>query len=269
MRNCPKFDVTWPRDRDEKSETDGFSARIGLPFCPRFFRFGRDQRLSAAALGRKGAERRHRGLYPLVTIDATRKQLTSVGPGATLISGEMNRFNNIPAFPSADLRGVRPNFDTLYSSGWLDLTKGPVVLSAPDTGGRYYLLPMLDMWTDVFASPGWRTTRKQAANYLLAPPCCRPDLRDKFVEEPGFPAGTQWINALLPLRAVLAERRAGLRCHLELHQPLFGEPDRLSQKDRAGALFHQPPQGHNILGHLRFHRFQVGVSNPTVPENLK
>src|SRR4029453_8919100 len=33
-----------------------------------------------------------------------------------------------------------------------------------------YLLPILDMWTDVFASPGWRTTATHAANYVETPP---------------------------------------------------------------------------------------------------
>ncbi|MBB4041581.1 hypothetical protein GGR34_003258 [Microvirga flocculans] len=109
--------------------------------------------------------------YPMVTMDVTRRQLINMDPRVDGIGGPMNAFVNIKAFPTADMKAVvRPNFDTLYSSAWLDLTKEPVVVSAPDTGGRYYLLPMLDMWSDVFASPGWRTTGTQAANFLIVPP---------------------------------------------------------------------------------------------------
>src|SRR6202140_3615552 len=107
--------------------------------------------------------------YPLVTMDVTRKQLTNVEPGKG-VGAPMNTLFSFPAFPTADMRQVvRPNFDTLYSISTLDLTKEPMVVSVPDTGGRYYLLPMLDMWSDVFASPGWRTTGTQAANFLITP----------------------------------------------------------------------------------------------------
>ena len=109
--------------------------------------------------------------YSLITMDITREQLTNTEPHAGSIGGPMNMFANIPEFPAADMRVVvRPNFDTLYSSGWLDLTKEPMIVSAPDTDGRYYLLPMLDMWTDVFASPGWRTTGTGAGDFLVTPP---------------------------------------------------------------------------------------------------
>ena len=109
-------------------------------------------------------------LYSLVTMDLTRRQLTNVAK-AEGIAAPMNEFANVPAFPTADMKVVvRPNFDTLYSSAWLDLTKEPMIVSVPDTHGRYYLLPMLDMWTDVFASPGWRTTGTQAGDYAVVPP---------------------------------------------------------------------------------------------------
>lgn len=109
--------------------------------------------------------------YPLISMDMTRKQFTNVEPGKELGRGPMNMFSSMPAYPAATDKGVvRYNFDTLYSAAWLDMTKEPMIVSAPDTGGRYYLLPMLDMWSDVFASPGWRTTGTQAGNFLVTPP---------------------------------------------------------------------------------------------------
>src|SRR5262245_4434851 len=134
--------------------------------------------------------------YPLVTMDLTRRQMTNLPADKGLGSGPPNTFNNVPAYPSANDRVVvRPNFDTLYSIAWLDLTNEPVIVSAPDTHGRYYLLPMLDMWTDVFASPGWRTTGTEAANFIVTPPGWRPDLRDRFITEFNLPEDIQWIEA--------------------------------------------------------------------------
>jgi hypothetical protein len=109
--------------------------------------------------------------YPLITMDVTRKQSTNIEAGKNPFKGPMNTFVSVPTYPPADVKlVVRPNFDTLYSSAWLDMTREPVVVSAPDTGGRYYLLPMLDMWSDVFASPGWRTTGTGPGNFLITPP---------------------------------------------------------------------------------------------------
>jgi hypothetical protein len=109
--------------------------------------------------------------YPLLSTDITRLQSTNVEPGKEFGKGPMNAFVSVPAYPPADLKVVvRINFDTLYSLAWLDLTKEPLVVSVPDTNGRYYLLPMLDMWTDVFASPGSRTTGTKADNFLVTPP---------------------------------------------------------------------------------------------------
>jgi hypothetical protein len=146
--------------------------------------------------------------YPLLSMDISRKQFTNIEPGKEFGKGPMNMVVSVPSYPPADFKGVvRSNFDTLYSIVWLDLTKEPMVISAPDTDGRYYLLPMLDMWTDVFASPGWRTTGTTAATYLVTPPGWRPDLRDKFTEEFELPKDTQRITAPTPYAWVIGRTK--------------------------------------------------------------
>jgi hypothetical protein len=109
--------------------------------------------------------------YSLLSMDVTRKHFTNAEPVKEFGKGPMNMFVNAPEYPPGDFKGVvRSNFDTLYSAVWLDMTKEPMIVSAPDTDGRYYMLPMLDMWSDVFACPGTRTTGDKAGNFLVTPP---------------------------------------------------------------------------------------------------
>lgn len=109
-------------------------------------------------------------LYPLVTMDVTRRVMCNVPPGAAPGMGPAGAFHHMRAFPDANFKSVvRPNFDTLYSSAWLDLTQGPIVMSVPETHGRYYLLPLYDMWTDAFAVPGTRTSGSDAGDFAIVP----------------------------------------------------------------------------------------------------
>ena len=104
--------------------------------------------------------------FPLVIMDLTRQVFTAV-PAPNANGSPANQFGNKKVFPDATfVNVVNPNADTLYSSAWVDTGKEPIIISLPDTQGRYYLMPMLNYWTDSFASPGSRTTGTgDAADY--------------------------------------------------------------------------------------------------------
>lgn len=110
--------------------------------------------------------------YPLLMMDATKKVSTNVPapvPGKPM--APINQFGHFRTFPDASFKDVvKPNCDTYYSLAWLDLGPEPLVLSVPNTKGRYYLLPMLDAYTNVFASPGKRTTGTEAGNFFITGP---------------------------------------------------------------------------------------------------
>ena len=104
--------------------------------------------------------------FPIVLMEVTRRLTTNVPAGIKPGFGPMNLFTHMVAFPPGDFKEVvRPNFDTLYSILWFDLSEEPIVVSVPDTAGRYYMLPFMDMWTDVFALVGRRTTTNGPADY--------------------------------------------------------------------------------------------------------
>jgi hypothetical protein len=105
------------------------------------------------------AERAYIYAYPLVLLEETRR------------GQPVNEFTHVPQFPRPDTRKVvRPNADTLYSMAWLDLSKEPVLIHVPDSGGRFYLLQFMDAWTETFADPGKRTTGTSEAWFALVGP---------------------------------------------------------------------------------------------------
>lgn len=149
-------------------------------------------------------------LYPLITMDVTRLQMTNVAAiQQDGMAAPMNQLFHFREFPDADFRTVvRPNFDTLYSSLWADMTEGPVIVSVPDSGGRYYMLPMLDMWTDVFAVPGWRTTGTGPGHFAFVPPSWEGEL----------PEGVLRIDSPTPYAWMIGRTESSVDTYEAVHE---------------------------------------------------
>lgn len=130
--------------------------------------------------------------YPLVTMDVTREVMTNVEE-PTGFKAPMGQFRNARVYPDASFTNVTaPNTDTLYSVAWLDVGPEPYILHVPNEEGRYYLMPMLSGWTDVFASPGTRTTGTEEQNFAITGPFWKGAL-PQGVQELKSPTNMVWI----------------------------------------------------------------------------
>jgi hypothetical protein len=130
--------------------------------------------------------------YPLVTMEMTRRVLTNAA-SVEGMRGPMGQFIKARTYPDATFRDVTaPNADTLYTVAWLDVGNEPWVLDIPDMKDRYFLLPMLDGWTNVFQVPGKRTTGTAAQTYAITGPGWKGTL-PSGVTEYKSPTAMVWI----------------------------------------------------------------------------
>lgn len=108
--------------------------------------------------------------YPLVLMEYTKNVRTNTELPNDKGLAPINQFGSISSFPTAGMTDVvRPNVDTYYSMVWFDLTDGPIWVKIPATE-HYYLMPILNAYTDVIASPGSRTTGQEELEMVIIGP---------------------------------------------------------------------------------------------------
>jgi hypothetical protein len=65
---------------------------------------------------------------------------------------------------------VTPANDLLYSNAWLDLRRGPVTISVPPQTGRFFVLQLLDAYTNNFHNIGLHNTPALGGRFSLFGP---------------------------------------------------------------------------------------------------
>ncbi|MEV0247635.1 DUF1254 domain-containing protein [Nocardia sp. NPDC050712] len=151
--------------------------------------------------------------YPLVLMDLTRAAATAQLP--------VNRLANVATPPTSDSTYVvRPNLDTLYSQAWLDLRAEPVLLQVPAVrDGRYWLMQVLDMWTNSEHDPSSSAPLGAAPHtYAITGPDWTGSLPAGVVELP-MRTATAWL-----LGRIQIEGPGGLAAVHDLQQQLRLSP---------------------------------------------
>jgi hypothetical protein len=95
----------------------------------------------------------------------------AVGPKALAAPNSIWRMENVSTPKLSEESGyVLPNCSVLYGFGFLDLRHEPVILSLPNSNGRYYMVECVDMWTNAFAYPAGVVSGYNGGKYAMVGP---------------------------------------------------------------------------------------------------
>ncbi|MCL2826272.1 MAG: DUF1254 domain-containing protein, partial [Eggerthellaceae bacterium] len=114
-------------------------------------------------------------IYPSLAMNGYRKAIlvNGLGTGSPI---PVNTYYTVPYISNptdatANILTAGANQDTLYSGAWLDLSKGPLVLSVPDMNDRYYALEFVNAKDNsVINTIGKRTTGTGAGSFFITGP---------------------------------------------------------------------------------------------------
>lgn len=87
--------------------------------------------------------------YPLITLDMARKQQTNVQQADEQHAPMGQMINMREYLPIDNHCCAAPNADTLYTMAWFDVYEEPWVLTVPEISDRYYIIPLLDGFSEV------------------------------------------------------------------------------------------------------------------------
>ncbi|MGW8357632.1 DUF1254 domain-containing protein [Streptomyces wedmorensis] len=134
--------------------------------------------------------------YPLVTAAVTKGNMTAVpARDDARRKAPVNQFCYVRTTPDASFTEVvSPNADTLYSSAWLDLSDQPLVLTLPEFGDRFWMVPILDAWSNICAVVGRRGNGPSAGPFLIAGPAWSGTVPDGLTLLKS-PTAVNWIIA--------------------------------------------------------------------------
>ncbi len=109
--------------------------------------------------------------YPLVDMHKQMHNETHLVSTDQQVFAPVNRFYRFPGLVTPDNSGNlrAPNNDTLYFSGWYDVSEQPVIIHVPDTGGRYYTIAVTNQYAEV-SHIGRRTTGTDEGFFALVGP---------------------------------------------------------------------------------------------------